>query len=164
MITYYDDRTVRVTSDAIRVGGRTYPLRGLSRVWHRRGRRSWRSLAGRSALGAALIGPIVAAVLGIVIALRINASTSTTVALVGIACLVGLAAGPIADLLLERMDRSYARGTRDLEIWADFGGRPVLLMHTSDALRFGQIYRALQRAVEGGQRVRPSPGPARNAP
>ncbi|GAB2917345.1 hypothetical protein GCM10027280_00450 [Micromonospora polyrhachis] len=153
MITYYDDLGIQVTSDAIRVGGRSYPLRGLARVWHQRGRRSWRALAGRGAIGAALIGPIVAAVIGLVVALRIDASLAVTILLVGIACLVGLAAGPIADLLLEHLDRSYARGAHDLEIWAEFQGRPVLLVHTRDALRFGQIYRALQRAVESGQPV-----------
>ncbi|GAB3153571.1 hypothetical protein GCM10027290_46580 [Micromonospora sonneratiae] len=157
MITYYDDRTVRVTSEAIRVQGRSYPLRGLARVWHQRGRRSWRALAGRGALGAALIGPVVAAVIGLVIALGIDASLTVTITLVGIACLIGLAAGPIADLLLERLDRSYARGAHDLEIWADFQGRTVLLLHTRDALRFGQIYRALQRALESTQPVRPRP-------
>ena len=157
MITYYDDRTVRVTSEAIRVQGRSYPLRGLARVWHQRGRRSWRALAGRGALGAALIGPVVAAVIGLVIALGIDASLTVTITLVGIACLIGLAAGPIADLLLERLDRSYVRGAHDLEIWADFQGRTVLLLHTRDALRFGQIYRALQRALESTQPVRPRP-------
>ena len=153
MIIYYDDTSVRVTSEAIRVGGRTFPLRSLNRVWHRRGGRSWRALAGRGALGAALLGPVAAALLGLLIAGRIHASATATIALVGIACLVGLAAGPAADLLLERLDRSYARGAHTLEIWADAGHGPVLLLHTRDALRFGQIYRALQRALETGHSV-----------
>jgi hypothetical protein len=161
MITYYDDRSVQVTSDAVRVGGRAYPLRGLGRVWHRRGRRSWRAYAGRGAIAAALIGPIVAAVLGLIVALRIDASTTTTITLVGIACLVGFAAGPLADLLLERMDRSYARGVHDLQIWASFQGRPVLLLRTRDALRFGQIYRALQRAMESSLSTRGRPPASR---
>lgn len=148
MITYYDDRSVQVTSDAIRVGGRTWPVRGLARVWHERGGRSWRVTARRGALGAAMAAPIVAAVLGLLIALSLDASLTTTVALVGVACLVGLAAGPLADILLEQMDRSYARGAHDMRIWAEVRGRPVLLLQTRDALRFGQIYRALQRAVE----------------
>jgi hypothetical protein len=158
VITYYDDRSVQVTSDAIRVGGQTFPLRGLARVWHHRGRRSWVALARRGALGVAMVGPVVAAVVGLVIALRIDASVTTTIALVGVACLVGLAAAPIADTLLERMDRSYARGAHELEIWADVRGRPVLLLHTRDALRFGQIYRALQRAVERDRAVHPPAG------
>jgi hypothetical protein len=156
MISYYDDGSVQVTSDAIRVGGRIWPVRGLSRVWHERGRRSWRVTARRGALGAAMAGPIVAAVLGLLLALSLDASLTITVALVGVACLVGLAAGPLADILLEHMDRSYARGAHDMRIWAEIRGRPVLLLQTRDALRFGQIYRALQRAVENA-----TPAPTR---
>ncbi|SDX90456.1 hypothetical protein SAMN05444365_10113 [Micromonospora pattaloongensis] len=148
MITYYDDRFVQVTSAAIRVGGRSYPLAELAGVWHRRGERSWGALAGRGAVGVALIAPIVAAAIGIAVALSLHASISTTVALVGGACLVGLAVGPLADLLLDRMDRSYDRGTRDLQLWAEVRGAPVLVLQTRDALKFGQIYRALQRAME----------------
>jgi len=148
MATYYRDRTVQITSDVIQVGGHAYPLRVLDRVWHQRGAPRLSALAGRGALGAAIVGPLVAAVIGVVIALRLHASTTATVAVVCASALVGLAVGPLADVLLERMDRSYARGTRDLQIWADVAGRPVLLLHTRDALRFGQIYRALQRATE----------------
>ncbi|HEX2771657.1 MAG TPA: DUF6232 family protein [Micromonosporaceae bacterium] len=159
MTTYYSDRSVQVTSDAIRVAGRAYPLHGLRRVWYARGARRWSALAGRGALGAAMVGPVVAAAIGIVVALRLDASGTATVAIVGVSCLVGLAAGPLADVLLERMDRSYARGSRDLQIWADVRGTPVLLLHTRDALRFGQIYRALQRAVEARAAATASTGP-----
>ena len=148
MITYYDDRSVRVTSETLRVGDRAYPLRGLTRVWQQRGARRWGSLAGRGALGVALIGPLAVAAIGILLAFRLDTSTTTTIAIVGGSVLVGLATGPIADLLFERLDRSYARGLHDLQLWADVRGRPVLLLHTHDALRFGQICRALQRARE----------------
>jgi hypothetical protein len=160
MITYYDDRAVRVTSDAIRVAGRSYPLRALTRVWHERGRRSWTAVAGRGALGIALLGPLVAAGIGIVVALSLHASATVTVAMVGGSILVGLAFGPLADYLLEHLDRSYARGSHPMEIWAVVGGRPTLLLQTSDALRFGQIYRALQRAVEGAPHAPRKPGTA----
>jgi hypothetical protein len=148
MVTYYSDRSVQVTSDAIRVGEHAYPLKELARVWHQRGARSWRALAGRGALGAAIIGPLVAAAIGVVIAFQVDASVTVTIAIVGGSCLVGLAAGPVADFVLEHMDRSYTRGDRMLEIWATWQGRPVLLLQTGDALRFGKIYRALQRALE----------------
>jgi Family of unknown function (DUF6232) len=148
MITYYDDRAVKVTSQAIRVAGRSYPLATLSKVWHRRGERSWGTVAGRGAIGVALVVPLIAAGLGIVLALRLHTSTSTTVLIVGGSILVGLAAAPLADFLLGRMDLSYSKGARALEIWAEVGGRPTLLVRTADALKFGQIYRALQRALE----------------
>ncbi|MEV5768412.1 DUF6232 family protein [Micromonospora sp. NPDC052213] len=155
MITYYDDRSVQITSAAVRVDGRTFRLADISMVWHRRGSRSWRVLAGRGAIGAALAGPLVAAALGIALALTLDRSLSVTVAIVGASVLVGLAVGPVADFLFEHLDRSYARGSRQLEIWARWRGQPVRLLCTGDALRFGQIYRAVQRAVEAGQPVTP---------
>ncbi|MFU8853704.1 DUF6232 family protein [Micromonospora sp. SL1-18] len=148
MITYFEDRSVQVTSTAVRVDGRTYPLTELSMVWHRRGSRSWRVLAGRGAIGAALAGPLVAAALGVVIALRLHRSSVVTLAIVGASVLVGLGIGPLADVLFEHLDRSYTRGSRELEMWARWRGRPVRLLGTGDALRFGQIYRAVQRAME----------------
>ncbi|MBM0238198.1 hypothetical protein JNW88_15445 [Micromonospora sp. ATA32] len=153
MITYYDDRSVQVTSTAVRVEGRTFPLAEISMVWHQRGSRSWRVLAGRGAIGAALAGPIVAALLGVALALWLHRSPTVTVAIVGASVLVGLAVGPVADFLFEHLDRSYARGSRQREIWARWRGQPVLLLRTGDALRFGKVYRAVQRAVEGGEPV-----------
>ncbi|MGN9765888.1 DUF6232 family protein [Micromonospora sp. SD12] len=155
MITYYDDRSVQVTSTAVRVDGRTFRLAEISMVWHRRGSRSWRVLAGRGAIGAALAGPLVAAALGIALALWLDRSLTITIAIVGASVLIGLAVGPVADFLFEHLDRSYARGSRQLEIWARWRGQPVRLLCTGDALRFGQIYRAVQRAVEAGQPVSP---------
>ncbi|MER7332623.1 MULTISPECIES: DUF6232 family protein [unclassified Micromonospora] len=155
MITYYDDRSVQITSTAVRVDGRTFRLADVSMVWHQRGSRSWRVLAGRGAIGAALAGPLVAAALGIALALTLDRSLTVTVAIVCASVLVGLAVGPVADFLFEHLDRSYARGSRQLEIWARWRGQPVRLLRTGDALRFGQIYRAVQRAVEAGQPVTP---------
>lgn len=153
MIEYYRDRTVTVTSTGVRVDGTAYRLGEFARVWHSRGRRSLRSVAGRGALGVAMTIPLLAGLLGIAVALSIDASTTITIALLGGGILLGLAALPIADVLLERMDRSYARGSRSLQIWADVRGSEVLLLQTDDALRFGQIYRALQRALERGERA-----------
>lgn len=154
MITYYDDKSVQVTSSAIRVDGRSFPLAEISMVWHQRGNRSWRILAGRGAIGAAMAGPLVAAVLGVAVALWLHRSPTVTIAIVGASVLVGLGVGPLADFLFEHLDRSYARGSRQLEIWARWRGEPVRLLETRDALRFGQIYRALQRAMERSQPMR----------
>jgi hypothetical protein len=153
VIEYYRDRDVRVTSTGVRVDARAYRLGEFARVWHRRGRRSWGSLAGRGALGFAMAIPVLAGALGILVALSIDASTTVTVALLGGGILLGLAALPLADILLEHVDKSYARGSRSLEIWADVRGHEVLLLQTDDALRFGKIYRALQRALEHGERA-----------
>ncbi|MEU7978529.1 DUF6232 family protein [Micromonospora sp. NPDC049081] len=148
MITYYDDRSVQVTSTAIRVDGRAFPLAEIGLVWHRRGDRSWRVLAGRGAIGAALAGPLVAAVIGIAVAVWLHRSPTVTLAIVGASVLVGLAVGPVADFLFDHLDRSYDQGSRQRELWVRWHGRPVLLLRTGDALRFGRIYRAVQRAME----------------
>jgi hypothetical protein len=151
LITYYDDRSVRVTSEAIRVAGRAYPLMELAEIWHQRGTRSWRVVAGRGAIGVGLIGPLVAAGVGIAIAIYFHSSVTVTLAIIGVSCLVGFAVAPVADLLFEYLDRSYTRGSHRLEIWVRWRGEPVRLLQTHDALKFGQIYRALQRAVEHRQ-------------
>jgi hypothetical protein len=150
--TLYRDPDVRVTSRLIEVDGRRYALADLARVWHRRGERSWRALAGRGALGLAMLVPIALGLIGVAVALSIDASATTTVAMVLGAVLVGFLAGPLADVLLEHLDRSYARGSREIEIWAVWRGREVLLLRTGDQLRFGKIYRALQRAMEAPAR------------
>jgi len=150
MITYYRDADVLVTSTGVRMGGRDYRLGEFARVWHKRGRRSWGAVAGRGALALAIGIPILIGALGVLLALLIDARLSTTLALAGGGVLIGLAAAPLADVLLEAVDRSYDRGSRSLEIWGRVRGGDVLLLRTDNAQRFGQIYRALQRALEGG--------------
>jgi hypothetical protein len=150
MITYYRDADVLVTSTGVRMGGRDYRLGDFVQIWHKRGRRSWSAVAGRGALAIAMITPVIVGALGILVALLVDASTATTIALAGGGVLIGLAAAPMADVLLELVDRSYDRGSRRLEIWAQVRGRHVLLLATDNAHRFGQIYRALQRALDHG--------------
>ncbi len=150
MITYYRDREVLVTSTGVRMAGREYRVGDFARVWHTRGRRSWGRVAGRGALALAIVAPVLVGALGVMVALLIDASTSVTVALVGGGVLVGLVAAPLADVLLEAVDRSYDRGSRSLEIWGRVRGADVLLLRPDDAQRFGRIYRALQRALDSG--------------
>ncbi|MFB9234166.1 DUF6232 family protein [Plantactinospora siamensis] len=148
-ITYYDDGAVLVTSAVVRVGQRGCPIGDIERVWVERGGRSWRVLAGRGGLALALLGTLAAAVLALVVAVRLHASGTVTVALIGAACLLGLAVlGPLPDLLLDRLDRSYAHGSAQLRLWVLLRGHPVPLLTSRDALRFGQIHRALRRALE----------------
>ncbi|GAA3906043.1 DUF6232 family protein [Actinoplanes auranticolor] len=148
MITYYRDPDVLVTSTGVRMSGREYRLSDFAQVWHRQGRRSWSAVAGRGVLGIAMIVPLVIGAVGVLVALVINASTAATVALIGGGILIGLAAAPLSDILLEFVDRSYDKGSRRREIWARIRGSEVLLLDTDNAQRFGQIYRALQRALD----------------
>jgi hypothetical protein len=168
VITYYRDPDVLITSTGVRMS-RPLPAPGppdgaekpgpsvayyrldeISRVWHTRGRRNWRTVAGRGALGVAMIVPVVVGALGVLVALLLRTSPATTIALVGGGILVGLAAAPLADVLLDQVDRSYDRGSRRLEIWVRARGADVLLLRTGNRQRFGQIYRALQRALDSG--------------
>ncbi|WP_305782990.1 DUF6232 family protein [Symbioplanes lichenis] len=148
MTTYYRDRDVQVTSAALRVPGQEFRLHELTRVWHSRGRRQWGTVAGRGFLGLAMVAPLVLGALALAVALTLDLSASVTVAVGGGGVLLGLAAIPLSDVLLEHVDRSYDRGSHDLEIWADVRGTPTLLLRTANRQRFGQIYRALHRAVE----------------
>lgn len=157
MITYYRDPEVVVTSAGIRMSGRDFRPDEFARVWHRRGRWSLRGVAGRGMLGLAMVTPILVGALGIGIAFVLHESASVTIALAGGGVLLGLAAAPLADVLLERVDRSYDRGSRRLEIWGRVRGRDVLLLRTDNAQQFGQIYRALQRALD------PPPSTARRS-
>ncbi|AGL20523.1 DUF6232 family protein [Actinoplanes sp. N902-109] len=148
MITYYRDADALVTSGGIRMGGRDLRLGELDQVWHARGPRQWSRLAGRGMLALAMIAPLVIGAVGVLVALLIEASAGTTVALAGGGILIGLAAVPLADVLLDRVDRSYDRGSHSYEIWARVGGTGLVLLRTDDRQRFGRIYRALQRALD----------------
>jgi hypothetical protein len=146
--TYYRDAEVWITSTGVRMNGRELPAEALIRVWHRRGRRSWGTVAGRGALGLTILAPLVVGGLGIAVAVLMHASRSWTLALIGGGLLAGLATVPVADLVLDRVDRSHDRGSHELEIWARTTRGDVLLLRTRDRARFGRIYRALQRALE----------------
>lgn len=148
MTTYYRDPEVLITSSAVRMNGRDFRLPELLQVWYTRGSRSWGVIAWRGALGLTMLLPVLAGVLAIGVALVVDASVANTVALVIGGVLLGLAVVPVADLLLERVDHSYDRGSRCLEIWGRVRDGEVLLLRTDNAQRFGRIYRALQRALE----------------
>jgi hypothetical protein len=148
MTTYYRDGEVLITSSGVRMNGRDYALPELRQVWHRAGRRSWTTIANRGVLGLAMLLPIAIGAIGVGIALVAHASVAVTAGLIGGGILIGLAAAPLADMLLERVDRSYDRGSRPREIWGRTRHGDVLLLSTADAARFGRIYRALQRALE----------------
>ncbi|GIF10575.1 DUF6232 family protein [Actinoplanes teichomyceticus] len=148
MTTYYRDPDVLITSSGVHMNGRQFRLSELLRVWHTRGARSWSVIAKRGALGLSILLPLLVGALAIGVAALAGAGTAHTVALVVGGVLVGLAVVPVADLLLERLDRSYDRGSRTMEIWGRVHTGDVLLLRTADAQRFGRIYRALQRAME----------------
>lgn len=155
MVTlYYRDDAVQVTSESIRAGGHAIPVAELTYVWHARGRPSARDrsrLLGRGVLIFLLsIPPLVAVVCVVSLAYAaedrgewVLAATILAVFVVG-----ALALTPFLELPLGWLDRSYDRGAGVHELWVQRRGQEIMLVRTSDQLRFGQIYRAVQRAVE----------------
>jgi hypothetical protein len=151
---YYRDDTVQVTSESVRAGGHALPIAELSYVWHVKARGSMRSrshLLGRGALIFLFsIPPVVALVCVVSLAYSAQdrgdwalAATILAVCVIG-----GLALMPFLEVPLGWLDRSYDRGAGVHELWVRHAGQEIMLVRTTDALRFGQIYRAVQRAVE----------------
>ncbi|SCG71508.1 hypothetical protein GA0070609_4602 [Micromonospora echinaurantiaca] len=154
MTLYYRDDAVQVTSESIRAGGHTVAIADLTYVWHDRGRTTAAvrgRVLGRGVLVLLLsLPPLLAVVCVLSLAWSAQDRGEWRLALVILAaCTVGaLALTPFLEVPLGWLDRSYERGNRVHELWVQHHGREELLLRTPDALRFGQIYRAVQRAVE----------------
>ncbi|MFD2764464.1 DUF6232 family protein [Micromonospora eburnea] len=154
MTLYYRDDAVQVTSEAIRAGGHVVALADVTYVWHARGAATLAvrgRVLGRGMLVLLLsLPPLVALICVLSLAWAAQDRGDWKLALVILAAfvVVGLALAPFLEVPLGWLDRSYERGSRVHELWVQHHGREVMLLRTPDALRFGQIYRAVQRAVE----------------
>ncbi|MGK5442283.1 DUF6232 family protein [Micromonospora sp. URMC 105] len=154
MTLYYRDDSVQVTSESIRAGGHAIRIADVTYVWHARGATTLAvrgRVLGRGVLVLLLsLPPLVALVCVVSLAWSAQDRGNWKLALVILAgCAVGaLALTPFLELPLSWLDRSYERGNRVHELWVQHHGQEVMLVRTPDALRFGQIYRAVQRAVE----------------
>jgi predicted nucleic acid-binding protein len=152
---YYADKQIRITSAELWVDGVCYRLAELTYVWHHRG--GVRALTRKATYGGLmLLGGAVGLVLFWIAstAFKIREWGRTDLAMALAIVVVGFGTGaaltwPLWELLLSGIDNLHMHGLRTHEIWAQRRGEEVLLLRTSDALRFGQIYRALQRALEG---------------
>jgi hypothetical protein len=157
MTTFYRDNAVYVGSAEFQVEDQAYRLEDLELVWHRRGPRGAPGVAlivGRFVLILAVLGIIA----GAGVAMRdvdLGSYDSTTV-LVG-AVLGVVLAGTVGLFLVEAVitliERSYEKGGAEHQIWARHLNADILLFATRDKLRFGKIYRALQRAIEHSDAV-----------
>jgi len=154
--TYYRDGAVHISSGGVRVGESWYPLPSLTYVWHKR--------TGKLRHGAYMITTRVAA-LGLIVGLlvaggiaarnvKLSGDQKTMLIAGGILAVVvlgGLAAFGVEGLL-ELVDRTHEHGRGQHEIWVRHGDQETMIYATTDSMRFGQIYRALQRAIENGSR------------
>jgi hypothetical protein len=153
---YYHDQHVQVTSDVVRVDGVSYPVAALALVWHKRGpgtTRTWSRRLGRGVLILIIsILPLAAIVcaVSLVYAASDRAAWGLAAGVLGVGLIGALALAPLAELPLGWLDRSYDRGTVVNELWVRCAGEDRMLLRTTNTLRFGQIYRAVQRAVEHG--------------
>lgn len=156
MTTYYRDATVWVTGEWVEVGYRRLPIGELSYVWHQRGRPNAR-ITSRAAARYGLIGVLTVPVVvgGVILAYPIAGEYGPW-AVAGVAALlVIIGAGflsvllsPVLEFPFMALERSYDRGLAVREIWVRWRGEDLLLVRTSDAARFGKIYRAIERAIE----------------
>jgi hypothetical protein len=165
MRLYYQDERVRITSTAVWVDGRRYRLRELERVWRQGlpvvGRRMLFGVilllfallaktatgcgrwsedggdSGQSWMGAAIVGLLVLAAALLVVG--VFGLLTSAVALRGI--------------------EDIRRYGRRLELWASVRGRPVLLVRTDDAIRYGRVRRALIRALNDRDDAAAARGP-----
>jgi uncharacterized protein DUF6232 len=155
VLVYYRDLEVTVTDTAVMIGARAFRIVDLEYVWHQRGRQTWRTLArrlSRIVLIAVLTAPVVA--LGVIVgdvmfaprSLPARAVAALVVITVGVIALMLLS--PVFELPMMALERSYDRGTAVREIWVRWRDQDLMILRTTDASRFGRIYRAIERAVE----------------
>ncbi len=138
-----------VTSTAINVGGRVYPLAELSYVWYRRGRPS-------IAVWVRRLVRVILLIATAVVVLRLPSLLLGGVVQYVLLILLVIVAGPLffgvfpvwGLPLLPALDRSYLRGMGVHEIWTRWRGQELLLVRVDDVTRFGKIYRAIERAIE----------------
>jgi hypothetical protein len=145
MRIYYQDSEVSITPSGFRINGRAYPLRDIERAW----RHSRRQLGGKVRRAVALLAVVVLIQVVLVLVGRwVLALTSGGMVLVAglvlfVRWMIHLAAGAPALNAVEDLRRFGSR----LELWAVVAGDEVLLLSTDDAIRYGQVCRALARAL-----------------
>ncbi|MGI5244831.1 DUF6232 family protein [Dactylosporangium sp. CA-139066] len=150
--TYYRDNVVHISSGGVRVAEAWYPLETLTYIWHER--------TGRLRHGAYMLatrGGAVLLVIGLLIAAGVFArriditGEQRTMYIAGGILAVIVIGGIVAfslEGLLDLLDRAHDHGKGVHEIWVRTAAGDSMIYSTTDSPKFGQIYRALQRAVE----------------
>jgi hypothetical protein len=148
MTTYYRDRSVYVTSTAIQVGDRWYPLADLDAVWLERG--AWRAERALAVLVMRVL--VAAAALGLVaaiVAIAFSPHDPGQGRLPSWAVWGYLFASPVVlGVLVFAAERTRERGLRPLLLCARCNGTAIPIYVTTNTRRFGQVHRAVLRALE----------------
>jgi Family of unknown function (DUF6232) len=143
MRIYYQDADITVAASGVEVRGRTYALGDIEQAW-----RGARRAAGRKSL-------IAWAVLLVAIGVEAAVWWSTRWIWAGRGLLL------VAAILLVRVIAHLAAGStglqamedirrygRSRELWITVARAPVRVLCTADAIRYGQVCRALTRALD----------------
>jgi hypothetical protein len=153
MRTYYRDPEIYLTSSAIWFDERRYPLDGIEGMWRRS-----RGLPGGRLVGqlAILIAVGALAVLGFGLGLQHHLNSGMLTRLFGsttglvVLAVVGLGLSVAVVLAIEAVlhgMESARRFGRQQELWVRYLGTDLLVLTTSDSVRFGTVHRALIRAL-----------------
>jgi hypothetical protein len=154
MRTYHQDQHVHLTSVATWIDSRIYPLAELDRTWPRGG-----TVTGRRILigvGVLLLAILIGAVTSYgwwMGGLRRQyqrwlTANMTTSALVAFGALAIAVLGAVAIEVALRAIEDIRGYGRHQELWASISGYPLMLLSTNDGARFGQVRRALVRALD----------------
>lgn len=143
MRIYYQDADITVAATGVEVRGRTYALGDIEDAW-----RGARRAAGRKSM-------IAWAILLVAIVVEGAAWWSTRWIWAGRGLLL------VAAILLVRVIAHLAAGSSGLqamenirrygrlhELWITVARAPVRVLRTDDAIRYGQVCRALSRALD----------------
>jgi hypothetical protein len=151
MLVYYRDKRILITAAAIWVDGEPHTFDRLERVWRESGGASRVLLRWLAVLvGALAAGYALSAALPDL--RRHYDNWLTAGAGASVVILIGaLVAGGLLVLLLEAILYGI-EGAREHgryhELWVVRDGEQLLLVRMSDSTKFGQVYRALTRAME----------------
>jgi hypothetical protein len=149
MRVYYQDAQICVASSGVWVGGHRYPLRDIESAW-----RAGRRRAGRRVIIAAALLPIIIVAelsIGVLGWWVIPGGGVLLLATILLVHVIGRLMGAAKALQAVEDIRQYGR---QLELWVSISNEPVLLFETDDSIRYGQICRALTRALNARDRAR----------
>ncbi|WP_432835932.1 DUF6232 family protein [Dactylosporangium sp. CA-092794] len=150
--TYYRDNVVHISSGGVRVAEAWYPLETLAYVWHERTGRLRHALYMIGTRGGAVLLVLGLLAAAGVAARRIDFGGEQRTMYIAGGILAVVVVGGIAAFcvegLLDLLDRAHDHGKGVHEIWVRTREGDSMIYSTTDAPKFGQIYRALQRAVE----------------
>src|SRR5690242_17776820 len=148
MTVYYRDGSVLVDSQVIRTPEATYPIRDLRSVWLERGAHHTDKVVAVLALRL-LVGIAGALLLVALGALALDLRHPAGAALPAWLVYGYVFASPVVlGVLVRAAERTHDRGSRDMLLCARFRGSTVVLFTTTNATRFGQVHRAVARALE----------------